>query len=257
MANPITTIGASVREWFSNIVEFLGIFYATVFAALKMRTRGARVVGRVLLNQIRFTGVHALVPVMIASLAIGGLVIMQAANFLEGFVNVPRVACAILVKEIIPLLTALILIGRSGTAIAIEIGNMKLNEELAAILKMGIPIEHLVFLPRLLGMVLSFGGLAVFANIAAILGGYYLAKFVGVVPITFNLIELVNGVQVGDVVSAALKVFIFGVIIALTSIQYGLRVKRSVREVPIVTTGAVVRSMIACLILNTFISAYA
>jgi len=252
-----TNLGKVTREWFSTTIEFLALLYTTLMTAFRLRLTGWRVTLRVLLNQIRFTGVHALGPVSIASLAIGGLVIMQAANFLEGFVpSVPRVACAIIVKEIVPLLTALILIGRSGTAISIEIGNMKLNEELAAILKMGIPIEHLVFGPRLFGMVISFLDLAVYANIAAVLGGYYLARLVHVSPIMFDLAQLLNGVQVADVSIAGLKVFVFGIVIALTSIQYGLKVRRSVREIPIVTTAAVVRSMISCLIINTFISAY-
>ena len=255
MENPATTLGRSVNERISNIVEFLGIFYSTMLALLKLRTRGFSVVGRVLLNQIRFTGVHAIGPVMIASLAIGSLVIMQVANYLPAD-YVVKVISVSLIKEILPLLMALILIGRSGTAIAIEIGNMKLNEELAAILKMGIPIEHMVFMPRLLGMVISFLGLAVFGNLAAVFGGYYLARAARVVPITFSIDELVAGVRVGDFGVACLKVFIFGVVIALTSIQFGLRVKRSVREVPIVTTNAVVRSMIACLVLNSFISVY-
>ncbi|HVY61444.1 MAG TPA: ABC transporter permease [Planctomycetota bacterium] len=255
MENPATTLGRTVNERLANIVEFLGLFYSTLLAMFRLRLRGFSVVGRILLNQIRFTGVHAIGPVVVASLAIGGLVIMQAAAYLPAD-YVVSVSSAVLVKELVPVLTALILIGRSGTAIAIEIGNMKLNEELAAILKQGIPIEHMVFLPRLLGMVLSFLGLAIFANLAAVFGGYFLARAAGVVPITFNLQELVAGVQVEHFTAACIKVCVFGVVIALTSIQFGLRVKRSVREVPIVTTNAVVRSMIACLLLNVFISVY-
>jgi phospholipid/cholesterol/gamma-HCH transport system permease protein len=253
--NPLLRLGATVRERVGNIVELLAIFYRTLAAIALLRFRGFSVVGRVLLNQIRFTGVHALGPVSIASLAIGGLVLMQAATYLPADYIV-RVSIVILVKEIVPLLTALILIGRSGTAISIEIGNMKLNEELAVILKMGVPIEHFVFAPRLLGMLVSFLALTVYADVAAVVGGYYLARAAAVVPIQFSLNELVSGVLMEDAAIAAVKVVVFAAVIALTSIQYGLRVRRSVREVPIVTTTAVVRSMIACLILNTFISVY-
>jgi phospholipid/cholesterol/gamma-HCH transport system permease protein len=253
--NPATILGRRATTWILSLVEFLGLLYATLATIPKLRFTGMRVVSRVFLNQIRFTGVHALGPVTLASLAIGGLVLLQAATYLPAD-YVVRVAMVIVVKEIVPLLTALILIGRSGTAIAIEIAHMKLGEELAAIVEMGIAVEHLVYLPRLLGMVVSFLGLAVYANVAAVLGGYYLARSTGVVPITFNLVELLDGIEVADAANAALKVSVFAVIIALTSIQYGLRASRSVREVPIVTTGAVVRSMIACLILNSFISVY-
>jgi phospholipid/cholesterol/gamma-HCH transport system permease protein len=248
-------IGTWVREFLTNLTEFLAIFYATVFAVLKLRFRGARVVGRVLMNQIRFTGVHALGPITIASLAIGSLVIIQAATFLPSDYII-SVSTTILIKEIIPLLTALILIARSGTAIAIEISNMKLNEELAAILKMGIPVEHFVFAPRLLGMLISFVGLVIYADFAAIIGGFWLARAADVTPITFTITEFLAGVQIDHFFQQMLKVIVFGVVIALTSIQYALRVKWSVREVPIITTTAVVRSIIACLLITVFISVY-
>lgn len=219
------------------------------------RFRGFRVVGRVLLNQVRFTGVHALGPVCIASLAIGCLVMIEASIYLPAD-YVVRVTTAIVLKEIVPLLTALILIARSGTAITIEIGNMKLGEELAAILKQGIPLEHLVYAPRLVGMVVSFGGLVVFANLAALVGGYYLARAANVAPVAFSLDELLAGASVGDFAMSLAKALLFGAIIAVTSIQGALGVQRSVREIPIATTQSVVRSMIACLLLNTFISAY-
>lgn len=255
MPNPAAAIGRRANEFLANLAQFLALFYATVMAVLRLRFKGGKVVFRVLLNQVRFTGAHALVPVSIASLAIGGLVIMQASTYLPADIVV-GVVPPIILREIVPLLTALILIGRSGTAIAIEIANMKLNEELAAIMKMGIPIEHFVFFPRLAGMVVSFIVLVIYADIAALFGGFYLARLTGVTPIQFNFPELLNGIQAGDIGIAALKVVIFGIVIALTSIQYGLRVTQSVREVPIVTTTAVVRSMIACLLINTFVSVY-
>jgi len=258
MANPLSSLaslGSVVTERLVNLIEALALLYRTFHAMTRLRFRGFAVVGRVLLNQVRFTGVHALGPVSVAALAIGGLVLMQLVTYLPADVGVP-IATVILVKEVVPLLTALILIGRSGTAISIEIGNMKLNEELAAIMKMGVPIEHFVFAPRLLGMLFSFLALAVYANVAAVVGGYFLARAASVAPITFSLYDLLQGVTVDDALVAILKVVVFSLVIAITSIQYGLRVRRSVREIPIVTTTAVVRSMIACLILNTFISVY-
>lgn len=255
MASLAETVGATLRQRLASIVEFLALLYTTSKAIVKLRFQGFRVIGHIIVNQLRFTGVHAIGPVSVASLAIGGLVMIQGSTYVPAD-YVLRVTTAILVKEVVPLLTALILIGRSGTAISIEIGNMKLNEEIAAIKKMGIPIEHLVFAPRLIGMVVSFLALVIYADFSALVGGFYLARWANVTPISFRLDELLAGVQMSDFFSASFKVLLFGVVIAVTSIQYGLRVRRSVREVPIVTTTAVVRSMIACLILNTFISTF-
>src|SRR5438034_654470 len=84
---------------------------------------------------------------------------------------------------------------------------------IVAILTMGIAIEHMVFLPRLLGMVLSFLGLAIFANLAAVFGGYYLARLAGVTAIPFSIEELLAGIEVKHFNLACIKVCIFGVVI--------------------------------------------
>jgi len=122
---------------------------------------------------------------------------MQVANYLPAD-YVVKVISVSLIKEILPLLMALILIGRSGTAIAIEIGNMKLNEELAAILKMGIPDRahglppapprHGDLVPRARHLREPRGGLRRLLP----------RRAARVVPITFSIDELVAGVQVGD-----------------------------------------------------------
>jgi phospholipid/cholesterol/gamma-HCH transport system permease protein len=254
--SPLRKLGRTAIGIWDYLAGLLGLLYGTIVTALVLRGRGLRVVSGVLVNQIRFTGVHAIVPVTFASLAIGAMILIQGILYLPADITVP-ISVMILVREVAPVLTALILIGRSGTAIAIEIGNMKLNNELDALTTMGIPLEHLVALPRVLGMVLSFFALMIYSAVAAVVGGFAVAKAAAVAPVTFSLAELVQSVTVGQMAIACVKVFCFGLIISLTSIQHGISVEFSVREVPIVTTRAVVRAMILCIVVNSLISVYA
>jgi phospholipid/cholesterol/gamma-HCH transport system permease protein len=232
--SPARFVGARAIAVFGYLVGLCALLYSTLRTTLALRGRGFRVVSGVIVNQIRFTGVHAFVPVTFASLAIGAMILIQGILFLPPDITVP-ISVMILVREVAPVLTALILIGRSGTAIAIELGNMKLNQELAALASMGIPVEHVVVFPRLAGMVVSFAALCVYSALAAVVGGYLAAR----------------------AATAMLKVVCFGFIVALTSVQHGFAVQQSVREIPIVTTRAVVRSMMLCIVINSFISIYA
>jgi phospholipid/cholesterol/gamma-HCH transport system permease protein len=253
--SPAKKLGAVILGTWDYLAGLLGLLYGVAATALSMRSRGLRVVMGVLVNQIRFTGVHALVPVTFASLAIGAMILIQGILYLPPDITV-SISVMILVREVAPVLTALILIGRSGTAIAIEIGNMKLSQELDALRTMGMPVEHVVSLPRVVGMLLSFLALFIYAAIASTVGGYFVARAASVVPVNFTLQSLLGAVTVGQFATAMLKVVCFSLIIAATSIQHGLSVQFSVREIPIVTTRAVVRSMLLCIAVNTFIAIY-
>lgn len=253
--SPAKKLGAAVLGIWDYLAGLFALLYGTLATAAIRRARGFRVVSSVLVNQVRFTGMNAFVPVTFASLAIGAMILIQGILYLPPDITVP-ISVMILVREVAPVLTALILIGRSGTAIAIELGNMKLNHELDALESMGIPLAHVVVLPRVLGMVVSFLALFVYAAIASVVGGYYVAYAASVAPVTFTVHDLIAAVTVGQVATATLKVVCFGLIIALTSVQHGLAVQFSVREIPIVTTRAVVRSMIVCIVVNSFIAIY-
>jgi phospholipid/cholesterol/gamma-HCH transport system permease protein len=253
--SPAKKLGAAALGIWDYLAGLFGLLYATLITALAMRRRGLRVWTQVFVNQVRFTGVNALWPVTFASLAIGAMILIQGILYLPPDITVP-ISVMILVREVAPVLTALILIGRSGTAIAIEIGNMKLNQELDALRSMGIPLEHVVALPRVLGMVVSFCALFVYSAIASVVGGYLVARAAAVAPVTFTLESLLAALTVGHFTIAMLKVLCFGLIVGLTSIEHGLSVQYSVREIPIVTTRAVVRSMLMCIVVNSFIAIY-
>jgi phospholipid/cholesterol/gamma-HCH transport system permease protein len=119
---------------------------------------------------------------------------------------------------------------------------------------MGLPLEHVVVLPRLIGAILSFLGMVVVGEAAGLVGGYLIAGMVVRMPFTLPI--LIQNVHAGDVLIAFLKSILLGGAIAVICIREGFSVTVSAREVPQAATRGVVRSMTFCLVLNTFLSIY-
>jgi len=201
----------------------------------------------VLLRQILFTGYEALPLISFLALSIGGLIIIQGNNILGNFGQgqlVYVILVTVVVRELSSILTALIVIARSGTAISTELGNMVINEEIDLLLSCGIsPISYLV-VSRVVGVVVALFTLTIFFNIAAVFGGWLFSTFF--YPINFNYFfsQLFSQMTIADILIGVLKSIIFGIGIALISCYQGLKVKLASTEVPQRTIRAVVLSIV-------------
>lgn len=245
-------VGRTVLDMGRYLRDLVGMLERTSRSALRLRRSSLRVVLRIALLQVFFTGFQAVVPLTIAAVAVGTLVISQSIGYLPAEF-VAGVIPPILIREVAPLITMFLLVGRSGTAITIEVATMRLDDELHALEVMNIPFEHYVMLPRLIGMVVSFVVLQVYANVAAVLGGYVLWSAVDPdMPVL--VADLLQAVQPNDMLLSIAKVVLFGIVVSITAVLHGLTVKKSRREIPIVTTRAVVRSLLLCFLMNTVLS---
>ncbi len=246
--------GERVLELFAFFRDIAVLAYGAVKAPFVVRTHGARVVWEIVLAQVRFTGAQGTFLAAFAALAIGTLILIEAVTFIPDATAVPHIVALITVKDVVPLLTAMVIIGRSGTAISVELANMKLNREIDALVSMGLPLEHVVVLPRLLGAILSFTGMVIVGQAAGLVGGYFLAA--QVVRMPFTLMVLVQSVQLSYFAVAMFKSVLLGAAIAVICIREGFSVGVSAREVPQAATRAVVRAMSFSLVLNSFLSIY-
>ena len=162
----------AVAEYTAKV---LSMIYFSIRAAVFDQAQGIRSVITVISAQIYFTGVQALPLISVLALASGSIVIMQSnmqLTLLGGAEMIGNLLVVIIVREISPLLTALVVIARSGTAVASELGNMKVNRETEALELMGInPLSYIVF-PRLVGGVLSVLALAFYFIVVALIGGF-------------------------------------------------------------------------------------
>jgi phospholipid/cholesterol/gamma-HCH transport system permease protein len=234
--------------------------YLSVRATLFDQAQGLRTVFSVISAQIFFTGWQALPLISMLSLAVGSIIIMQSTAQLSLFGNmdfIGRLLVVIVVRELGPLVTALVVIARSGTAVASELGNMRVNREIEALESMGIhPMSYIIF-PRLLGGMVSVLCLAFYFNVIAILGGFVVTSFVHHLSFAIYTDALAQALTGQDVVLFFLKNSFSGLIIFLVSCDQGLSVEKSSHEVPQVTTKAVVNSIIYVVAFNlTVTTAY-
>ena len=148
-----------------------------------------------------------------------------------------------LIRELGPVLAAILIAGRSGSAITAQIGVMRVTEELDAMKVMGIPKGYRLVLPRAMAMVVAMPLLAVWTTLAALLGGMLASDLVmGLTPAYF-VTSLAKAVQVSNLWLAVGKSAVFGLMIALIACHYGLRIKPNTQSLGEGTTASVVTSI--------------
>ncbi len=148
-----------------------------------------------------------------------------------------------LIRELGPVLAAILIAGRSGSAITAQIGVMRVTEELDAMQVMGIPQGFRLVMPRALAMAVAMPLLAVWTTLAALLGGMLAADVVmGLTPAYFAT-ALSKAVLVSNLWLACAKSMVFGVMIAMIGCHYGLRIQPNTQSLGEGTTASVVTSI--------------
>jgi len=250
---PVDAIGGWVLRTMAYTIQLLLMAYLSVRAAAFEQAQGFRTVFSVVSAQIYFTGWQALPLVSLLSLATGVVAILQSSAQLSLFGNVDFVGnllVVVIVRELGPLITALVVIARSGTAVASELGNLRANREIEALESMGIhPLSYIVF-PRLLGGVVSVLCLAFYFNLNALMGGFLITSLVHHMSYQVYTDALAQALSSHDVVLFLVKNGFSGLIIFSISCYQGLLVQQSSHEVPQRTTKAVVDSIIYVVLFN-------
>ncbi len=155
-----------------------------------------------------------------------------------------------IIRELGPMLAAILIAGRSGSAITAQIGVMRVTEELDAMRVMGIAKGYRLVMPRALAMAMAMPLIAVWTTLAALLGGMLAADAVlGVTPAYF-FATLPGAVEIGNLWLAMGKSVVFGLLIALIGCHYGLRVKPNTESLGQGTTASVVTSITVVLLVD-------
>lgn len=257
MLESVDSVGHSFISIFTYTLQVLLMVYLSVRAAVYDQAQGLRTVFSVVSAQVYFTGFQALPLISVLALATGAVCVLESMAQLQLLGQpsmVGNLLITIIIREIGPLLTALIVVARSGTAVATEIGNMRANREIEALETMGInPLSYIVF-PRLVGGTVSVVCLAFYYNIVALFGGFLVATFVKDMPFGFYSELLANAITLDDIGMFLLKNTFSGLIIFVVCCHQGLTVQQSAHEVPAMTTKAVVNSIIYVVLFNLGVS---
>jgi len=249
-------LGAFVYEgtqiFKESIILFSNVFYWAVAAFFKKKLRRK---GEVV-NQSILIGVNALPIIALIAFLIGLILALQSAAQLRQFganIYVADLVAIAMISEMGPLITAIMVAGRSGSAIAAEIATMQVSEEIDALKVMGIdPVPYLV-IPKLYSSIITLPLLTIFANLIGILGGL----LIGITYLDLDVIsfynEVISVIRYKEIFTSIIKSLCFAVIIVITAAFFGFRAKGGAEDVGRATTTSVVVSIFMVIAIDSLL----
>ena len=239
MAVDIGHAAADVLGGIRDHVSFIGELSAALVGAV-LHPRRVRWKDALLLAET--TGANALPIVVLIGFLMGLILAFQSAVPLKRFgaeIVVARLVSIALLRELSPLMTAIILAGRTGSAFAAELGTMKVNEELDALTTMGLNPMRFLITTRVVAAVIATPLLVVFSNLAGLIGAGLVVMSLGF-PLTTYLNQVQEACTLVDVVGGLVKAGIFGLLIAGVGCLRGLETGAGAQAVGTSATRAVV-----------------
>lgn len=208
---------------------------------------------------IERSGLDAIPIVLVINMLVGFVMGFQSARQLETYganIFVADIVGLAVVRELAPLITAIVVCGRSGAAFAAEIGTMKVSEEIDALRVMGLgPVRYLV-IPRVLALLVTVPLLTLASDVVGVLGGLVVGMTsLGVGPGAY-ISELRNAVFPWDVISGLIKSFAFAFAIALIGCQQGFATSGGATGVGRRTTTTVVATIFALVLIDVAFTAF-
>lgn len=246
----------------TDTIHGLGAFaLITLGVALTKFGKASQVVHPHIRAQIHRAGVRLLPMLFFLSLALGFVIIGQTVSLLSrvGATDYTGlIMVTVVVRELGPLITALLVLARIGTAIVIELGTARALGEVEALEALGIDPVHYLVVPRVLGLALSIFSLTIYLILMALGSGYFFA-FLQDVPLPPGEYarQIGDALLWQDFVLLTLKSCAFGIGIAVITCYHGLARPLRLEEVGAATTRAVVQSVVVCILLDAlFIVVY-
>jgi len=216
-----------------------------------------RVRVRETIDQAYILGVQSWAIVILTSLFTGMVFSLESAvqAVQYGVGNLVGGAVAFtMARELGPMLSAVVVAGRSGAAISAELGSMVVTEQIEALQSLGLSPVRMLVVPRLVAMIVMLPILTVFADIVGILGGMFIAQVYAHVSYDSFINSARASLPFGDVLKGLVKSVVFAIIIAVIGSYNGLRTRGGAAGVGRSTTGAVVTSIILIFVFNFALS---
>jgi phospholipid/cholesterol/gamma-HCH transport system permease protein len=243
-------VGAAAAGFGRNIrntIGFIGELSAALFYSLTHPGKGMwKKCGAVMES----AGVNAVPIILLLGFLIGLILAFQSAGPMAQYgagIFVIDLVAITLIRELGPLITAIIVAGRSGSAFAAEIGTMKVNDEVNALITMGLnPVSYLA-VPKVLAGILVMPLLTILTNVAGLIGAGLVVLSMGY-PVITIVNRVINSVGLDDLLTGTGKTLVFGLLIAGIGCLRGLQTKAGAQSVGVSTTGAVVSGIIMIII---------
>lgn len=252
----IEALGRRTTTWVDTMGFGASLFYQSAFWLCMGSRRKQRVRLEPIVSQMMEVGVQAIPIISLVSITIGLMLAIQGIDALKDFGAEHQVTFGValsVVREFAPLITGILVAGRSGSAFAARLSTMMINNEVDALRVMGInPVRFLV-VPSLVAMMVMVPALTLWADIVALLGaGLYITTDLGISMGTY-VAQTVAYLGTEDVLHGLGKSLIFGIVITLVGVVNGSSVSGGAEGVGHVTTRAVVHSILAIILADLII----
>lgn len=251
-------IGRKTIKILQHITNFYYLFKDALYWLLIAPFQGKGISWPSTTAQMVKIGVDSIPIVTIITFSVGLIIAMQSAYQLERFgasIYVADLVAVSITRELGPLITAIIITGRSGSAIAAELGTMKVSEEIDALQTMGInPVKFLI-VPRMLALTIMLPCLTVLADVMGIAGGFVLGISALNLDFTRFFIQTAHALAFKDLLAGLIKSFFFALIIGGIGCYQGSIVKGGAEGVGKATTQSVVSSIFMIILADMLFTA--
>lgn len=244
-------------ERVDNMVDFVAFIGESIVALLRAVRHPSRIRWHELFDDVYHTGINALPIVGLLSFLMGVVIAYQGAVQLKLYganIYIADMVGYAMLRELAPLLTAILVCGRTGSAYTAKIGTMKVREEIAALETIGVPPVDLLVLPKLMSLIIVLPLLTVYADILAVFGGMVMAN--AQLGIGFNafMARLEEAITMSTFMIGISKAPVFAAIIAIVGCFQGFKVEGSAESVGRQTTVSVVQSIFLVIIVDAMFS---
>ncbi len=244
---------SSLTFYFKQNITFTG---EIIYYLVKTICHPAKLRWKDVWYLLETTGPNALPIIALLGFLIGMIMGFQGAIALEKFgakMFVPNFVGVTLLRELAPLLTAIMVIGRSASAFAAELGSMRLNQEVDALHTMGIDVIQFLVIPRVLACTIMLPILNIFTIVFGLVGCGFVTKLLGI-SIPLYLTQLTSALTITDFLGGMFKCILFGLIVASIGCMHGLRTRGGAMAVGHATTQTVVSGIVMLTIVDGIFS---
>lgn len=246
-------IGRRSIATLDHVLNLVAFAYRLVVLLVRRPKSGRAMLYRVIIEQVYFTAVQALTIIIPIALIVGGMLIIQFTR-LSGQIDLGKMVVLLIVRELGPVITALVVILRSATAVTIEIGYMNALNEVEALELSGIDPMRILCLPRLVGITTAILCLFIVFDLVAILGGCGIVWVMTHMQLGNFLGQIGKAVTAVDIAVGIIKALCFGLLITVVSLYHGFTPNRRITDVPIAASRSAVECFFYSLIVNIVIS---
>ena len=246
MSNILTRSGNLVFQFLNYLGELSILCWQTIVLSVTPPFKGKR-----FLSQAKRIGPGSFLISALVAFFVGMIIALQMAYQmvkLSAEIYIPNVVAVSMIRELSPVLTALIVAGRIGAGITAEIGSMTVTEQVDALKAFAVnPVQYLV-VPRFLALMVMLPILTIFSDFIGIIGGFIICVFKLSItaPMYVNMVH--ESLAMKDMMTGLTKTIFFGMIIAIVGCHQGLSVKGGAEGVGKATTISVVRSFIMIIV---------